>query len=376
MDVLSEAKKVIHVVGARPNYMKAVPVIKRLSVYPRIQSYLLHTGQHYDKNLSDIFFKELDAPHIDFRLSVSSSSGISQFADIMKKFEKIVKNVKPDLVIVYGDINSTLACALTAKKLNIKVAHVEAGLRSRDLSMPEEVNRILTDAISDILFTPSPDADMNLVKEGVLREKIHFVGNVMIDSLVQSLPKIEESNILARLGLSRKKYCVLTLHRPSNVDEKNRLDEILGAFEEIALNHKIVFPLHPRTAKNFKSFYPRHRLWKAENFYLIDPLGYLDFMKLVKESFCVLTDSGGIQEETTFLKVPCLTIRENTERPITIKKGTNVLAGVKKEGILRSFFNIKAKPKKKTVKIERWEGKSAHRIAREISLFLNSAELC
>ncbi|MFH1691091.1 MAG: UDP-N-acetylglucosamine 2-epimerase (non-hydrolyzing) [Candidatus Omnitrophota bacterium] len=369
---LTEAKKVIHVVGARPNYMKAIPVIRRLSNYSHIRSYLLHTGQHYDQRLSNIFFKELNFPCIDFQLKLVSASGIAQFADIMKKFEKTAKKVNPDLVVVYGDVNSTLACALSAKKLNIKVAHVEAGLRSRDSSMPEEVNRILTDAVSDLLFTPSVDANRNLMREGISREKICFAGNVMIDSLVACLPRIHKSLILNRLNLQKKKYCVLTLHRPSNVDTADGLEEILSALEEISRNYKIVFPVHPRTAKSLKYFFPHHDIWTNKNFCVIDPLGYLDFMCLVKDSFCVLTDSGGIQEETTFLGVPCLTIRENTERPITISQGTNVLGGVKKAGIIKHFRKIKSRSGKHSCKIQYWEGKSSSRIAHKLNLFLNS----
>lgn len=371
MNVVAKEQKVLHVVGARPNYMKAVPVVKCLSNYPQMRSYLLHTGQHYDRCLSDIFFKELNFPCIDFQLKVASSSGIGQFADIMKKFEKTVKKVNPDLVVVYGDVSSTLACALAAKKLNIKVAHVEAGLRSRDSSMPEEVNRILTDAVSDLLFTPSLDANRNLIKEGISREKICFVGNVMIDSLVACLPRIQKSLILTQLNLQKKKYCVLTLHRPSNVDTADGLEEILSALEEISRDYKIVFPVHPRTAKSLKNFPTLCNIRTNKNFYAIEPLGYLDFMRLVKDSFCVLTDSGGIQEETTFLGVPCLTIRENTERPVTISQGTNVLGGVKKAGIIKHFRKIRSCSGKQPCKIRYWEGKSSSRIAHKLNLFLN-----
>ena len=307
--------KVLNIVGARPNFMKIAPIQREMRRRERdFLPLIVHTGQHYDAAMSDSFFADLDIPKPDFHLEVGSASHAVQTARIMTAFEPVVLEQKPDWVLVVGDVNSTIACALVCAKLGVRVAHVEAGLRSRDRSMPEEINRILTDAISDLLLTTSEDADENLKAEGISAEKIRFVGNVMIDSLFYNLKKAEESSIRENLNLSEKKYAALTLHRPSNVDEREVLSDLLEALTKVSEKLPIIFPVHPRTKARIIEFGFSERI-ENSNIKLIEPLGYLDFLRLYSGARLVLTDSGGIQEETTALGIPCLTLRENTERP-------------------------------------------------------------
>lgn len=355
--------KVLNIVGARPNFMKIAPIVREMR---RRESEFLplivHTGQHYDEAMSDSFFRDLGIPKPDFHLEIGSASHAVQTAKIMMAFEPIVLAEKPDWVLVVGDVNSTIACALVCAKLGVKIAHVEAGLRSRDRSMPEEINRILTDSISDLLLTTSQDADENLKQEGVADEKIKFVGNVMIDSLFYNLEKSKESKTRETLDLIDKDYAVLTLHRPSNVDEREVFSGLLEALISISEKLPIIFPVHPRTKANIEKFGFAERVENA-NIKLIEPLGYLDFMNLYSGAKLVLTDSGGLQEETTALSIPCLTLRENTERPITIEMGTNVLVGVEKKKIKQAAFEILESAEKKDAKIPPlWDGRAAERI--------------
>jgi UDP-N-acetylglucosamine 2-epimerase (non-hydrolysing) len=329
--------KVLCVVGARPNFMKVAPIIaamrQRAELFAPV---LVHTGQHYDAQMSDAFFRDLNLPAPDVHLGVGSGSHAAQTAKVMLAFEPVLEREKPDWVLVVGDVNSTLACALVATKMLIRVAHVEAGLRSRDRAMPEEINRILTDQISDLLLTPSPDADRNLLQEGIALEKIRLVGNVMIDSLFAQLERASASKIRARLGIEAKNYAVVTLHRPSNVDERETFANILAALEEISERIEIIFPIHPRARRKIEEFNLQTNLARHPRLRLIEPLGYLDFLRLMSGARLVLTDSGGLQEETTALGIPCLTLRENTERPVTVEMGTNQVVGTRRENILRA----------------------------------------
>lgn len=355
--------KILNIVGARPNFMKIAPIYAEMK---RRESEFLplivHTGQHYDAAMSDSFFRDLGIPNPDYHLEVGSASHAVQTAKIMLAFEPVVLKEKPDWVLVVGDVNSTIACALVASKLGVKIVHVEAGLRSLDRTMPEEINRILTDSISDLLLTPSPDGDENLKKEGIPESKIKFVGNVMIDSLFRSLEKAESSTVRENLGLKEKEYAVLTLHRPSNVDDKGVLKNLLEALIEISRKIPIVFPAHPRTRSNIERFGFGEKI-TGSKIKLIEPLGYLDFMRLYSGAKLVLTDSGGLQEETTALGIPCLTLRQNTERPITIELGTNRLVGTNTEEIKQSAFEILENTSKKEAKIPPlWDGKTAERI--------------
>ena len=305
---------ILHVVGARPNLMKVAPVLSALRQYPRIKQSLIHTGQHYDTNMSDVFFQQLEIPAPDVNMGVGSGSHARQTADIMSGFEPIVLERKPDLVLVYGDVNSTVAAALVCSKLQIKVGHVEAGLRSFDRGMPEEINRLVTDQLADQLFTPSEDGDQNLAREGIPASKVYRVGNVMIDSLVRLLPVAMEKKLK---GLPDR-YVLVTLHRPANVDDDRILKIILGYLLELNSLVKVVFPVHPRAAKTIAEHGLLERVKRIPHLQLIEPLGYLDFMSLYSGAQLVLTDSGGIQEETSVLGIPCLTLRENTERPTTV----------------------------------------------------------
>ena len=331
--------KVINVVGARPNFMKVAPIVEAMKGREhQFTPLVVHTGQHYDAMMSDAFFRDLSLPNPDVYLGVGSGSHAAQTASVMEKFEPVVMQEKPDWVLVVGDVNSTLACALVCAKLGVRVGHVEAGLRSRDRTMPEEINRLLTDQISDLLFTPSQDAGENLLAEGVAAERIRFVGNVMIDSLFKLLTRAKESPIRQDLGVSDQDYAVLTLHRPSNVDNPDTLGRIIGALEEISERLPLVFPVHPRTRKKIAEFGFGERIDKAKGLRLIEPLGYLDFLGLYSHARLVLTDSGGLQEETTVLGIPCLTLRENTERPITVELGTNTIVGTDRERITTAAF--------------------------------------
>jgi UDP-N-acetylglucosamine 2-epimerase (non-hydrolysing) len=344
--------KVLHVVGARPNFMKASPVMRALA--PHARQILVHTGQHYDANMSDVFFDQLGLPTADINLGVGSGTHAQQTAEVMIRFEPVAKEHNPDLVVIYGDINSTLAAALVVSKLGLPLAHVEAGLRSWDRTMPEETNRILSDQISDLLFTSSTDADSNLLREGVAEAKIHRVGNVMIDTLVRLLAsseRFENVELPAR-------YALLTLHRPSNVDDIPFLFELLSVLRQVRV--PVIFPVHPRTRKRIAHFAGK---LANHNFQILDPLPYLQFLALQRRASLVITDSGGIQEETTFLNVPCLTVRENTERPVTVSLGTNILVGRDIRRLRREISAILNGEGKQAQTVPLWDGHAAERIA-------------
>jgi UDP-N-acetylglucosamine 2-epimerase (non-hydrolysing) len=359
--------KVINVVGARPNFMKVAPIVAAMKRRPNdFLPLVVHTGQHYDASMSEAFFTDLNLPKPDIHLEVGSGSHAVQTAAVMQRFEPVVLSEKPDWVLVVGDVNSTIACALVCVKLGIKVAHVEAGLRSRDPTMPEEINRILTDQISDLLFTPSPDADQNLLAEGIPVERFKLVVNIMIDSLFSNLERARESNIKTQLGLSERQYAVLTLHRPSNVDNRETFERILAALESISDSLPIVFPVHPRTRKTLSEFGLTDRFSSRKNLRLVEPLGYLDFLNLYSTARLVLTDSGGIQEETTALGVPCLTLRENTERPITVEMGTNVVVGTDTQRIVSEATAILNGQLKDARQPPLWDGHTAERILAEL----------
>jgi len=362
--------KAIIVVGARPNFMKAAPILRAFDEARNdrssgdIEYVLLHTGQHYDDNMSKVFFSELEMPPPDIDLGVGSGTQAEQTALIMVRFEKYCSENPPDLVVVVGDVNSTLACSITAVKLGVPVAHVEAGLRSYDRSMPEEINRVVTDALSEHLFTTSRDADENLKKEGIPSEKIHFVGNVMIDTLYRLLPKTSMSNIRARIGIENTPYVLVTFHRPSNVDDRENIKSILDALVKISEKIKVIFPVHPRTMSVITRLGAGFK--GADGLKLTGPLGYLDFLSLMRDASLVVTDSGGIQEETTVLGVPCLTFRENTERPVTVTEGTNILVGTDPRKLVdEAFFVLQGKKKNGRIP-ELWDGKASCRIVRKI----------
>lgn len=371
-------KLVFLVVGARPNFMKAAPLIRELRKEPRFLPLLIHTGQHYDPMMSGSFFRELGLPRPWMVLGVGSGTHAEQTGRIMIEFEKICLAKRPDLVAVVGDVNSTIASALAAVKLNIPIAHVEAGLRSRDWTMPEEINRLLTDQISSYLFTTCEDADQNLIREGIPRSRIFFVGNVMIDSLRKHLALAGKSNILERLGFKRQtridRYGLLTLHRPSNVDDPAVLMKVLKAITDLSHEIPIVFPAHPRTVKRIRRLGLEktvHLLKALPTFgpvknrrplITVPPLGYIDFLRLMSRASLVLTDSGGIQEETTILGIPCLTLRENTERPITVKEGTNRLVGNDPDRILRTALRVLRSRRLPPRKPRYWDGRAARRI--------------
>ncbi len=355
--------KLMCICGARPNFMKIAPLMEAFGRRDGLETYLVHTGQHYDEKLSKLFFDELGIPKPDINLEVGSGSHAVQTAEIMRTFEPVVLREKPDWVIVVGDVNSTVACSLVAVKLGIRTAHVEAGLRSFDRRMPEEINRLLTDAISDLLFVSEPSGLENLKAEGVPDEKVHFCGNVMIDTLLKNRGKAAKSKVLDTFGLKPKHFATVTLHRPSNVDVKENLSSILDAFERIAADMPIIFPMHPRTRKNIAALGLADRIESITELKTPEPLGYLDFLKLTSESALVLTDSGGIQEETTILGVPCLTLRENTERPATITHGTNRLVDPHADSILAAYADIRTNPPPADRRPELWDGNAAERIA-------------
>jgi UDP-N-acetylglucosamine 2-epimerase (non-hydrolysing) len=379
--------KIINVVGARPNFMKIAPIVDAINKHngdlennsPRyIENVIVHTGQHYDEKMSKLFFEDLAIPEPDIDLGVGSSTHAEQTAEIMKRFEPILLQEKPDYMLVVGDVNSTIACALTASKLGVKIIHVEAGLRSFDRTMPEEINRVLTDAISDILFTSERSAEDNLRSEGVSKEKIFFVGNVMIDTLLKQKKKASESAVLLQLGLNGSgdktqktgpsDYAVVTLHRPGNVDSKKQLQEIMDAISVISREVPVVFPIHPRTKQRLIDFDLDHlarsirKKAVGPGIFLLEPLGYLDFLHLMTNSRLVLTDSGGMQEETTVLGIPCLTLRHNTERPVTVTEGTNRIVGTDRQKIIKEGLAALdgAIPRGRIP--EMWDGKAAERI--------------
>jgi UDP-N-acetylglucosamine 2-epimerase (non-hydrolysing) len=356
--------KILNVVGARPNFMKIAPLMAEYGRHEKIHAILVHTGQHYDEIMSKLFFSELSIPEPDVNLEVGSGSHAVQTAEIMKRFEPVLINYKPDVVVVVGDVNSTIACGLVAVKLGARLVHVEAGLRSGDRTMPEEINRLLTDSISDLLFCTEQSGVDNLLAEGISARKIHLVGNVMIDTLNKNIQKARESNILSVLNLNGNDFAVLTLHRPSNVDDPVIFGRILDALTIIQNDMPVIFPIHPRTRKNLVSCSLGKRLEEMPGFRLTDPLGYLDFLKLMSNAKVVLTDSGGIQEETAILNIPCLTLRENTERPITTEIGTNQIVGTDPTAIIQAYNRAVNGAWRKSVLPPLWDGCAAERIVR------------
>jgi len=357
--------KIINVCGARPNFMKIAPLMHAYRPFSEIDPVLVHTGQHYDQRMNGWFFKDLDIPPPDINLEVGSGSHAVQTAEVMKRFETVCQEQTPDAVLVVGDVNSTIACALVAAKLQIPVIHVEAGLRSFDRTMPEEINRVLTDSISDLLFVTEQSGMVNLRREGVADDKVHLVGNVMIDTLRRFQMRAGDSTILRTLGVDAKSYAVLTLHRPANVDDPAVFGRILEALEQIQSTKTVIFPVHPRTRANMSNTAVGKRIDALSAIKLTEPLGYLDFLQLLTNAACVLTDSGGIQEETTILGVPCLTLRDNTERPITIEEGTNQLVGTEPNVIVEGFQKAMSTPVN-PAQPPLWDGHAAERIAKTI----------
>jgi len=352
--------KIITVAGARPNFMKIAPLCRAFSKMPNISNKLCHTGQHFDEKMSKTFFEELELSQPDFFLGISGGSHAVQTARIMMEFEKILAQEKPNLIIVVGDVNSTLACSLTASKMGVKVAHVEAGLRSFDREMPEEINRIVTDSISDYLFVSEESGLTHLKNEGVDNSKVFHVGNVMIDTLSYLLPKINDSDIVTELGIEEGKYILTTFHRPSNVDDENYLKKLVAFFNKLSEFGKIIFPIHPRTKANLEKYNLYMQL--EENVLLLPPVGYTEFTALQKNALMIITDSGGVQEESTWLGVPCITVRNNTERPVTVSEGTNVLAGTNLDVVLEEAQKIYNGNAKIGTRPNLWDGKTAERI--------------
>jgi UDP-N-acetylglucosamine 2-epimerase (non-hydrolysing) len=366
-------KKVLHIVGARPNFMKVAPIYKALAQRARLQQVLVHTGQHYDVKMSDVFFTDLGMPAPNVHLGIGSGSHAEQTARTMLELEKVFLKERPDLVSVVGDVNSTIAAALVAVKMGIAMSHVEAGLRSFDIAMPEEVNRIVTDRLSDLLLTPSRDADANLLKEGVDPSRIHFVGNVMIDSLLASKAKAEQLSTLKDLGLTPGGYAVCTLHRPSNVDDPRVFTGLLNALVHISERLPVIFPVHPRTRRMLSEQVHLASVQRAPGLRLVDPMGYLEFLALTSQARLILTDSGGLQEESTALGVPCLTLRENTERPITVDVGTNLVVGTDPAHIQQAADRALDGQGKKGRIPELWDGRASERIAALYERVLGSA---
>ena len=359
--------KIACVVGARPNFMKIAPILEAMKPYPKLQPLLVHTGQHYDYEMSGVFFEDLNIPEPDVYLGVGSGSHAVQTAKIMIEFEKVVLEHKPDMVLVVGDVNSTLACAIVAAKLHISVAHVEAGIRSFDRAMPEEINRILTDAVSDYLLPPSKHGCENLRREGIPEEKIFFVGDVMIDTLLKHKDKAAATPILNELGLQKGNYVLMTMHRPHNVDFRENLINILSAVQAIQNKIRIVFPMHPRTRNSIKEFKLSDKMFNMKNLMITEPVGYLRFLNLMMHAKFVITDSGGIQEETTVLNIPCLTLRENTERPETIDEGTNILVGNNTQRIIEESFKILEGQGKTGSYPDLWDGRASERIVETLT---------
>ena len=357
---------ILHVVGARPNFMKVAPVHAAFARRPGVRQTLVHTGQHYDTNLSDIFFEQLNIPRPDVSLEVGSGSHAVQTAEVMIRFEKTIAERKPDLVLVYGDVNSTVAATLVCAKMGTKTAHVEAGLRSFDRSMPEEINRLVTDQLADLLLIPSEEAEENLLREGIARNKIHFVGNVMIDTLRTLLPQARMPEIP---GLADK-YALVTLHRPSNVDDPETLHQILATISTISERLQIIFPVHPRTKSRIANL--GYNFDQSDRVFILPPIGYLECLALQQRASVVVTDSGGLQEETTALGVPCLTVRENTERPVTVTHGTNTLVGTDMKLLLREVTKILTGQGKSGRIPPLWDGLAAQRIA---DIVLNSQSI-
>jgi len=350
-------KKIDLIVGARPNFIKAFPVYEELVKVENLDLRLINTGQHYDKNMADIFFKQLNMKKPDIDLMVGSGSHAEQTGKIMMGMEKVLLENRPDLVIVFGDVNSTVAVALAASKLHIPIAHVEAGLRSFDRTMPEEINRVLTDQISDYLFITSPEAKDNLLKEGKKEDQIFFVGNTMIDSLVKFEKFFDSREFLKKLNFVFQDYILVTIHRPANVDVTMKLNELIDALNIISESQPIIWPVHPR----IKKIIDKYAVNLNANIFITEPIGYLEFMGLQKNAKMIITDSGGVQEESTFFGVPCYTVRDNTERPVTVNQGTNILAGTNFTTLPNIIFNNK-KDKRRNAIPPLWDGKSSERI--------------
>ena len=355
------AMTILNVVGARPNFMKVAPLHRALEQHDRFDSKIVHTGQHYDEQMSDVFFNQLELPRPDVYLGVGSGSHAEQTARVMTAFEEVVEDVEPDLVVVVGDVNSTLACALVATKLHVPVAHVEAGLRSGDRRMPEEINRLVTDRIAEYLFVTEQSGIDHLRQEGVSDDKIFFVGNLMIDSLVHFREKAAETSIVEDLGVEEGTYALMTMHRPANVDHEEGVRALLRIIEDIAAERSLVFPMHPRTRNRFEEFGLEDELTSVEGLRLLEPLGYLEFLRLMETAAVVVTDSGGIQEETTFLGVPCLTLREHTERPVTIEAGTNELLPLDPARVVERVREV-APTDPSAERPPYWDGRAAARI--------------
>ena len=364
-------KKIISVVGARPNFMKVAPIHRAFQRYSQeIEHYIVHTGQHYDAAMSDAFFQDLDMPEPAVFMGIGSGSHATQTAKVMVEFEKVCENIRPDLVIVVGDVNSTIGCSLVSVKMGIRTAHVEAGLRSFDRAMPEEINRIATDAICDYWFVTEQSGIEELQKQGAPDTNVFFVGNTMIDSLHYALPKAQKVNYIDSLGLAKKNYALITMHRPSNVDEPNQLRSLLLMLAELTNERDIVFPIHPRTRKNIEIFGLSDIIAAHPRMHFIDPQGYITFLHLMMNADFVMTDSGGIQEETTALGIPCLTIRTTTERPVTTTLGTNILVQPEPVSIRQALHDIINKPRKVGQIPPLWDGKAAERISDIIRNFL------
>jgi len=342
--------------------MKIAPLMAEYRRRDNVQAVLVHTGQHYDEKMSRLFFSELGIPQPDINLEVGSGSHAAQTAEIMRRFEPVMLDAQPDVVVVVGDVNSTIACGLVAAKLGVKLAHVEAGLRSFDRSMPEEINRVLTDAISDFLLCTEQSGIENLLNEGISKDKVHFVGNVMIDTLLNNKAKAQESTVLDRLGVNGNAYALLTLHRPANVDDPQVFGNILNAVDVILADMPVIFPVHPRTRTNLNSAAVGARVERMAGLHLTEPLGYLDFLRLMTSAAVVLTDSGGIQEETTILKVPCLTLRDNTERPVTVACGSNRIVGRDPQRIIAAYKDAVTPNGRRFLTPPLWDGQAARRI--------------
>jgi len=356
--------KILNIVGARPNFMKVAPLHRAFSAHLQIESKILHTGQHYDEKMSDIFFNQLGLPKPHYYLGIGGGSHTWTTANIMLKFEEILKEDRPDLVLVVGDVNSTVACTLVAIKMGIPVAHVEAGLRSGDRSMPEELNRLMTDSVADFLFVTEQSGMIHLAKEGVADDKIFFVGNVMIDSLVHFRAKAADSSILDAISMTPKDYILMTMHRPHNVDNEKGLKDIIQIIKDATQHKNVVFAIHPRTTNNMKKFGLYEQLEAIEKLVLLGPQGYLEFLKLMDNAALIITDSGGIQEETTYLQVPCMTFRDTTERPITVDLGTNFLMqDLNPTSVRVQMEAILSGDAKRGIIPPLWDGKTAERIA-------------
>jgi UDP-N-acetylglucosamine 2-epimerase (non-hydrolysing) len=370
--------KAIVVAGARPNFMKVGPFMKQIVSYnetngpraPRVEAVLVHTGQHYDENMSEVFFRELGIRRPDINLGVGSGTHAAQTAGILTSFEAVCQRERPDWVVVVGDVNSTMACTLVCAKMGIRVAHIEAGLRSFDRTMPEEINRLVTDALADLLLTPSEDANEHLLREGVARDKIKFVGNIMIDSLMDNLPKARASGTLDKLELEPGRFVYVTLHRPANVDDRDNLATLMAGLETVSRRLRIVFPIHPRTRKMLTEF---HLMPRSDNrLFLLEPLGYHASLCLTENARAVLTDSGGLQEEATFFRTPCLTLRPNTERPVTLTLGSNRLT--KLEKLLDDVNDVLAGPERMGQIPPLWDGHTAERAVKELVAVSRSLE--